>query len=99
MYAINIVFIVIYVLELLIKFAAYLHLFFFDAWNLFDLLVVMSSVVELAMVGSGGGAGLSSLRTLRLLKVSCTRPAYVSALMQECYVSASLQACSVSASL
>jgi hypothetical protein len=65
--SINILFIIVYILELLIKFAAYLHAFFLDAWNLFDLLVVMSSVVELAIVRSS--AGMSVLRTLRLLKV------------------------------
>ena len=32
------------------QFVAYLHLFFLDAWNLFDLLVVLSSVIELAIV-------------------------------------------------
>jgi len=70
MASIKIIVITVYIIELVIQFDAYLHLFFLDAWNLFDLLVVLSSVVELALQ-RGGGGGLAMLRTLRLLKVLC----------------------------
>jgi len=70
MASIKMIVITVYIIELVIKFDAYLHLFFLDAWNLFDLLVVLSSVVELALQ-RGGGGGLTMLRTLRLLKVLC----------------------------
>lgn len=43
---INYVFIGIYIVEILVKLVAYLHLYFLDPWNIFDLVIVLSSVVE-----------------------------------------------------
>jgi hypothetical protein len=51
--SINVVFIFIYCIELFIRFFAYLHLFFLDPWNIFDLLVVLSSIIELSLVNQG----------------------------------------------
>ena len=62
----NVVFIVIYVLEIFIKLLAYLHEFFLDAWNLFDVIVVLASIIE-TVIESGGG--LQALRAVRMLKV------------------------------
>ena len=58
--SINVVFIFIYCIELFIRFFAYLHLFFLDPWNIFDLLVVLSSIIELSLVNQGTSPPLLS---------------------------------------
>ena len=62
----NWVFIVIYMIEIILKLIAYSYYFFYDAWNLFDFIVVVASIVESTV---GRGAGLQTLRVLRMLKV------------------------------
>ena len=59
-------FIGLYLLEIFLKIFAYGPQFFVDRWNLFDFLVVVSSVVE---VSAGAGSGLNALRAMRIVKV------------------------------
>lgn len=47
------------------------------AWNLFDGVIVIVSIIDLTLerVGSGGGGGaLSVLRTFRLVSISLVKP-------------------------
>jgi len=62
-------FIAVYSLEILLKFFAYGVTFFQDTWNMFDLLVVVSSIVELTL---GSASGLNALRAMRIIKVMRT---------------------------
>jgi hypothetical protein len=59
-------FITVYMIEIVLKFYAYGVAFFYDAWNLFDFVVVVASVVEVAI---GDGSGLTAVRVLRMVKV------------------------------
>jgi len=64
----NLLFVVIYMGEILLKIFAYLHAFFTDLWNIFDVVVVLASIVEIS-IGPGGAVGLQALRAIRMLKV------------------------------
>ena len=59
-------FIGVYFLEIMLKVFAYGLSFFLDKWNLFDSVVVLSSVVELSL---SSGSGLNALRAMRIVKV------------------------------
>jgi hypothetical protein len=59
-------FIGVYLLEIVLKAFAYGSSFFLDKWNLFDSVVVLSSVVELSV---SSGSGLNALRAMRIVKV------------------------------
>lgn len=57
----------IFVVELLLKLAAYRLAFFRQGWNIFDLSIVAVSVAPL--LGLAGSQGLSVLRAFRILRV------------------------------
>eukprot|EP01065_Artemidia_motanka_P049742 TRINITY_DN8328_c0_g1_i1.p1 TRINITY_DN8328_c0_g1~~TRINITY_DN8328_c0_g1_i1.p1 ORF type:complete len:2109 (+),score=672.20 TRINITY_DN8328_c0_g1_i1:54-6380(+) len=64
----NIVFTVIFGTELLFKLLALgVWDYFADGWNVFDAIVVTTSVIELSVLGSAGN--VSALRALRILRV------------------------------
>ena len=72
------IFFSIYLVEMLLKFAAYQDMFFRvpmeGKWNMFETGLVMISLVDLALGGmtrqaGGGWTGLLTLRLLRLIKV------------------------------
>lgn len=64
--AVDEVILVIFIGELVVKFAAegkYPHRFFFDAWNVFDFLIVVVGLMPFA------GSAVTALRLVRLLRV------------------------------
>jgi hypothetical protein len=63
----NIAFLAAYLIEAVIKLFAFLHRYFQDPWNVFDLFVVLASLVETLAVSTGVGA--QALRALRIFKV------------------------------
>ena len=64
----NYIFTVIFFLEMVLKqFGFGLKVYFSDNMNVFDCLIVVSSIVELV---TGGGGFLSVLRTFRLFKLT-----------------------------
>jgi voltage-gated sodium channel len=60
----------VFVFELLLKLIAYRHRFFGSGWNLFDLVVIMVSV----MPDAGGFSVLRSLRILRAFRLFSVMP-------------------------
>ena len=65
----NTVFLAIYIVEIILKFIAFQLNFFHDSGNVFDLLVVISSIADEITAAGGGSSGLQALRVLRVLRV------------------------------
>ena len=71
-FALNSVLLGLYIVEIIIKVTATLpnvKIFFLDVGNVFDLLVVIASVVDIALSTGGGKSGLQALRVLRVVRV------------------------------
>ena len=69
---INIVLLCLYILEIIIKIVSTIprvRFYFLDFGNLFDLMVVGSSVIDLILSSGGGKSGLQALRVLRVIRV------------------------------
>ena len=61
-------FVAVYTLEILIKLIAFKLQFFFDAWNVFDLIIIVFSYIG-AQSNNRTMKGISSLRALRVLRI------------------------------
>ena len=66
----NIVLLVFFIVEVLVKMYPGLRGFGVDVFNVLDLLIVVAGIVELAIGGSGAISALRSLRVLRVLKLA-----------------------------
>ncbi|KRX08462.1 hypothetical protein PPERSA_12943 [Pseudocohnilembus persalinus] len=71
--AINIVFLVIFTLECVIKIIAFKSYYFFDSWNIFDFVVVILTLIgvilEYLQVIQNIGSATSIIRTFRIARV------------------------------
>ena len=68
----NVVLLALYVLEVAIKITATVpnvSIYFLDLANVFDLLVVVASLVDVALSAGGGKSGLQVLRVIRMIRV------------------------------
>ncbi|ODM93572.1 Sodium channel protein 60E [Orchesella cincta] len=66
----NHVFMAIFTLECIIKIMALQKVYFQTGWNIFDMIIVLISYVDLASVSQNTGTrGLSVIRSMRLLRV------------------------------
>jgi hypothetical protein len=63
---INWMFTMIFSLEILIRLTAYGHRFFYEAWNNFDLFVVVTAIIEQLVAAS---IGIKVLRALRISRI------------------------------
>lgn len=69
-YICNIVFTIIFSVEVLIKMLAFsLRGFIRDKFNIFDALVVIVSILELILIDDREGSSLSALRAIRLFRI------------------------------
>ena len=64
---VELVFIVLFVIEILMKLIGFGMYFWLDTWNVADICIVGISVVQMFIGASGG---LSSLRMLRIFRVT-----------------------------
>ena len=64
---IELVFIVLFIFEILMKLIGFGTYFWLDAWNVADVCIISISVVQM-FIGSSGG--LSALRMLRIFRVT-----------------------------
>ena len=64
---IELVFTVLFIIEILMKLIGFGMYFWFDAWNVADISIIAISVVQM-FIGSSGG--LSALRMLRIFRVT-----------------------------
>ena len=62
----NLAFTIVFALEVSLRLVAYGHRFFYNSWNLFDLTVVVTSIIESLLAAS---IGIKVLRALRISRI------------------------------
>ncbi|EKX41991.1 hypothetical protein GUITHDRAFT_164211 [Guillardia theta CCMP2712] len=65
----NWLFLALYILEIIIKVIAYRREFVEDPWNIFDTLVVGTSILDAILSSGGSKSGIQALRVLRIIRV------------------------------